>query len=92
MAALPRSVARDRRGNVKDPPTQPVDSLKALESGVWTSVEIAGEVAKVPQQEEQAGVIRDGTGRIWVGTQVRNPGWPGGRWFRFIRWWKRLLG
>ncbi|KAL7420567.1 hypothetical protein Q5752_004518 [Cryptotrichosporon argae] len=44
------------------------------------------------QGEEACGVVRSGTGRMWVGTEPRAPGWPGGAWFRFKRWWRRLFG
>lgn len=75
----------------------PRQSAKDLELGLgeaWTSLSVDGVEVKVPKldREEDAGVTRCGTGRIWAGNEPRAPGWPGGKWYRFKLWWKRLFG
>lgn len=101
MSALPRYLSRDRKGKLKDArfpfihPGRGLKSLESAEEAAWQRVEIGGEeVAKVPKLdvEEQEGAIRKGTGRMWSGMEKRIAGWQGGRWFRFLRWWRRLFG
>ena len=103
MRLFPLSVTRPQRDQPKDvrfPFVRPGRGIKDLESGAvtsagWDSVVLGGEeVAKVPRTEMEAeeGVVRCGTGRMWVGLERRDPGWEGGGWFRFKRWWRRLFG
>jgi hypothetical protein len=70
--------------------------LKDLELGSepWHTVSVEGVQVTIPkvESEDEAGVVRSGTGRIWIGTEERNDGWMGGTWFRFKRWWRRLFG
>lgn len=97
MGVLPSSLARDRKGKAKDvrfPYIRPGRGLKALELGAWEDITVGDVTAKVPRldQEEQEGVVRDGTGRMWTGIEARNAGWEGGQWFRFVRWLRRIFG
>jgi len=60
----------------------------------WDSVVIGG--PKVPPTgdsvEMHEGILRHGTGRMWVGLDMRDSSWRGPTWFRFKRWWRRLFG
>lgn len=89
--------------DVRFPFVRPGRGLKALESGVggvgddpgWEPVFVDFKlVARMPREEVEAeeGVVRHGTGRMWVGLESRDAGWEGGRFFRFCRWWRRLFG
>ncbi|RXK40071.1 hypothetical protein M231_02711 [Tremella mesenterica] len=103
MKLFPVSITRTRGGKVKDvrfPFVRPGRGIKDLESGDressrWETVFVNGEeIARIPQVavESEEGVVRSGTGRMWVGLEVRGAGWRGGKWFRFRRWWRRLFG
>lgn len=74
----------------------PRHRLKDLElgSGPWHTVMVEGVQVSLPKVEceDEAGVVRAGTGRVWVGNDERLDGWMGGTWFRFKRWWRRLFG
>ena len=41
--------------------------------------------------EGEISEIRVGTGKMWVGTQARRPGWQGTWWARFTSWLKTLF-
>ena len=41
--------------------------------------------------DDQKEEIRVGTGRMWVSTQERSPGWEGGWWTQFKLWVRRLF-
>ncbi|EIW67705.1 hypothetical protein TREMEDRAFT_57511 [Tremella mesenterica DSM 1558] len=101
MKLFPVSITRTRGGKVKDvrfPFVRPGRGIKDLESGEssrWETVFVNGEeIARIPQVavESEEGVVRSGTGRMWVGLEVRDAGWRGGKWFSFRRWWRRLFG
>ncbi|TXT15983.1 hypothetical protein VHUM_00486 [Vanrija humicola] len=102
MGLFPASVYRGRSGKNMDarfPLTRPGRALKDLELGTgfdspWQTITVDDVQVQVPkiEAEDEAGVIRSGTGRIWIGAEDRQPGWPGGGWFRFKRWWRRLFG
>ncbi|KAL1413104.1 hypothetical protein Q8F55_000853 [Vanrija albida] len=102
MGLFPASVHRGRGGKNMDarfPLTRPGRALKDLELGTgfdtpWQTIAVDDIEVQVPkiEAEDEAGVIRSGTGRIWAGSYDRQPGWPGGGWFRFKRWWRRLFG
>jgi hypothetical protein len=89
---------RGGRGDVRFPFMRPGRGVKDLESGTepgWDTIVLESQVvAKVPKLdlESEEGVIRHGTGRMWVGLETRTGGWAGGTWYRFRRWWRRLFG
>lgn len=91
MTLFPRYVSKTdqrfplRRARAKD---------LELGSDTWMPVTVDGVTATIPrvEAEDDAGVLRAGTGRMWVGTDERGGGWGGGGWFRFKRWWRRLFG
>lgn len=65
-----------------------------LGSEPWHTVTVEGVPVTIPkvEAEDEAGVVRSGTGRLWIGSEERDAGWMGSRWFRFKRWWRRLFG
>jgi hypothetical protein len=91
MAAFPRYL---KRPDARLPLAR--RRLKDLElaSEPWHTLTVEGVAVSFPrvEAEDEAGVVRSGTGRMWVGTEERAPGWIGGRWFRFKRWWRRVFG
>lgn len=65
----------------------------------WTRIDMPdsqGRVMRVPKEdsERELGVVRLGTGRMWVTgvEEERDGGWRGSGWFKFVCWWKRLFG
>ena len=46
-------------------------------------------------EEEMVGTTRDvvvvGTGKMWIGPQLRGDGWDGNWWVRLVGWWKRVF-
>jgi hypothetical protein len=101
LTLFPSSISRGRKGKAQDvrfPFVRPGRGAKDLESGTdnggWDTIILeTQEVVKVPkmEMEDDEGVIRHGTGRIWAGPEARAPGWQGSAWFRFKRWWRRLF-
>ena len=60
----------------------------------WETIMYDLKAVRLPRTttEKAAGVVRHGTGRMWVGPKIRQTGWQGSTWFRFKRWWERLFG
>lgn len=100
LAQFPKHIMKSRKGrrhDVRFPYVRDGQGAKDLESSAqtWESVTNGeGQVMRRPPEGSEAleGVVRSGTGRMWRGLESRNPGWEGGGWFRFKRWWKRLFG
>lgn len=106
VSLFPRFVGRERAGKSIDPrlkpQTTPAPRDKDLELGlcsgttadVWSTISVDGVEVRIPrpEREDEAGVLRCGTGRMWAGGDDRRAGWEGGTWFRFKRWWRRLFG
>ncbi|WVQ84996.1 hypothetical protein IAT38_007160 [Cryptococcus sp. DSM 104549] len=98
MGLFPRFVGK--KGDIRFPFIRPRQGMKVAEEAGWNEVVIGGgemlepKVVKVPkiEVEEEEGVVRCGTGRMWVGNSARGAGWQGGGWFRFKQWCLRTLG
>ncbi|WWC96562.1 hypothetical protein V866_003430 [Kwoniella sp. B9012] len=88
------------KGDVRFPFVRPGHGVKAMEQARWDAIAVGNiddtepKVVRVPKVEieDEEGVLRCGTGRMWVGGDPRRPGWQGSKWFRFKRWWRRLFG
>lgn len=105
ISLFPRFVGRERAGRSIDPrlklASTPAPRDKDLELGlvsgmtadVWSTISVDGIEVRIPrpEREDEAGVVRCGTGRLWAGGDDRRAGWEGGAWFRFKRWWRRLF-
>ncbi|WRT68009.1 uncharacterized protein IL334_004984 [Kwoniella shivajii] len=87
------------KNDIHFPFVRPHRGLKAFEEARWDAVavdiveQMEPKLVRVPKVEieDEEGVVRCGTGRMWVGIEPRRPGWEGSRWYRFIRWWRRLF-
>jgi len=100
MDLFPKFISAGQKGGLKDarfPFVRPGRGLKDLESDGdgWDSIALTGDhIARIPKVEceDGEGVIRSGTGRMWVGLDIRDDGWEGSAWFRFTRWWRHIFG
>ncbi|BEI81502.1 hypothetical protein CcaverHIS002_0206620 [Cutaneotrichosporon cavernicola] len=100
MRLFPRFVGRgvDPRLRASTPAPRDKDLELGLVSGVagdvWSTLSADGVEVRLPrpEREDEAGVVRCGTGRMWAGGADRRAGWEGSAWFRFKRWWRRLFG
>ncbi|KAK8858791.1 hypothetical protein IAR55_003021 [Kwoniella newhampshirensis] len=94
MSLFPRFITR--KADVRFPIVRPGRGVKAMEEARWEAIAVGvnDQAIRVPkvEVEDEEGVVRCGTGRMWVGTEPRSSGWQGGGWFRFKRWWRRLFG
>ena len=89
MSLFPPSVMRR---DLRLPYVPPGHGALESENEAWVAVQTAD--IKVPREEMESkeGVVRYGTGRIWLGTETRMRNSDGSFWFKFKRWWKRLFG
>ncbi|CAK9784588.1 hypothetical protein CC85DRAFT_299945 [Cutaneotrichosporon oleaginosum] len=100
MALFPRFVGRTVDPRIKASTPAPRDKdlelglVSGVASDVWSTLSVDGIEVRTPrpEREDEAGVVRCGTGRMWAGGADRRAGWEGGTWFRFKRWWRRLFG
>nr|XP_019045380.1 hypothetical protein I302_05769 [Kwoniella bestiolae CBS 10118]OCF24310.1 hypothetical protein I302_05769 [Kwoniella bestiolae CBS 10118] len=97
-ALFPRFIGT--KGDVRFPFVRPGRGVKGTEEARWDAISVGNvddsepKVVHVPKVEieDEEGVVRCGTGRMWVGNESRRSGWRGSRWYRFKRWWRRLFG
>lgn len=52
------------------------------------TVDVDLEAGPTTQEREY---VRHGTGRMWIGDVVREEGWRGSMWDRFVGWWRRVF-
>ncbi|WWC62825.1 uncharacterized protein I303_105423 [Kwoniella dejecticola CBS 10117] len=98
MSLFPRFISS--KGDASFPFVRPGRGVKSMEEARWdvivvaTAEDLEPTIIRVPnvEVEDEEGVLRCGTGRMWVGTEGRRAGWQGSGWFRFKRWWRRLFG
>ncbi|WWC88439.1 uncharacterized protein L201_003350 [Kwoniella dendrophila CBS 6074] len=87
------------KGDIRFPFVRPGRGVKAMEEATWDAIAVGNiddtepKVIRVPKVEieDEEGVARCGTGRMWVGTEPRRSGWSGNGWYRFKRWWRKLF-
>ncbi|WWC70990.1 uncharacterized protein I206_104943 [Kwoniella pini CBS 10737] len=88
------------KGDVRFPFVRPGRGVTAMEEARWDAIAVGTvedsepKLIRIPKVEieDEEGVVRCGTGRMWVGIEFRRAGWQGSGWYRFKRWWRRLFG
>jgi len=64
------------------------DAMKTLEEGGPVTGDNETDGVGV---RELRGEVKAGTGRMWVGEQIREDGWKGGLWTRIMQWFKGMF-